>query len=119
MQQSVEWQRPWPKCEPGTGQIEPLWLDWAQRQWLATTHTQQYHLRNAHCPAALGVTDTSVFSRVDSEEHPGSPWGYGHVHILAKSMSKQQIVTGVNMVIGINILLNVELHYGFHRSSVH
>lgn len=117
MQQFVDWQRSWAKCEPGTDQIEPLWLDWAQRQWLATSHTQQCHLRNAHCPAALQVTDASVFSRVDCEEHPGSPRGYGHVRIVARSKSKQQIVTGVSMVIGINILLNVELHCGFQVNT--
>lgn len=55
-----------------------------------------------------------MFSRVDGEERSSSPWAYySHIHILARSMSKQQIVIGVNMVIGSNTLLSLELHYGF------
>lgn len=103
------------QSEPGTGQIEPLRLDWAQRQWLVTTHPQQCHLQNAHCPATLGITGTSVLSRVDGEEHPGSLWGYSH--ILARSRNNQQIVTGINMIIGINILLYLELHYVFQVNT--
>lgn len=112
MHQFVEWKRPLAKCKPGTGQTEPLRLDWAQRQWLATTH--ECHLQSAHCPAALGVTDASVFSRADGGEHSGSPWGYRHVPLLARSMSKQRSVPGVCLVIGVHILLIIELQYGFH-----
>lgn len=48
---------------------------------------------------------------------PSSPHTSVHVHNLARSMGKQQIVIGVHMVIGINILVNLELHYDFQVST--